>query len=191
MNLKIFHSDETNHRKHEKAITKNGLALKNGPAILRDMGSNNNTDYSNNSNTSITSKLKTMNRENLNKLADYLLRGELKAEFDMEYFDETRKNSQTDGQQIRETSDCGSVGCAVGHGPFAGIPKHKSESWTGYEIRVFDTDMDEFEWLFEKTWAAMDNTPEGAGLRIKHLLKHGLPEDWEEQMNGEKPLTYK
>lgn len=53
---------------------------------------------------------------NLKKLADYLMSGDLKAEFDMSTYDD---DSGTNVLVV----NCGTVGCAVGHGPYAGIEK--------------------------------------------------------------------
>ncbi len=78
------------------------------------------------------------------------------------------------------STDCGSVGCAVGHGPFAGIEKFKTEGWYDYSSRVFglitlggDT---MHNWCFGGGWHLFDNAPRGAALRILWLLDKGLPE---------------
>ena len=52
-------------------------------------------------------------------------------------------------------------------------------------------DSAEWQWLFCAPWTKIDNTPEGAALRIEWLLKNGLPENWQEQMCGLDPLCYK
>ena len=122
-----------------------------------------------------------MNRENLKKLSDYLLSGELKAGFDMGQYADTNDYRVT---------ECGSVGCAIGHGPYAGIPKQRGEDWFEYVDRVFTYDYDIIEWCFDILWAEVDNTPRGAGLRIKWLLDHGVPENYVEQMKGIDPLCY-
>src|SRR6185436_14807510 len=111
---------------------------------------------------------------NLSKLADYLLSGKLKAEFDMNWFD-------AGDDSAPHLHDCGTCGCAVGHGPYAGITKESGESWLDYCLRVFGVDggegwfetlpSPEWDWLFNAYWAEIDNTPEGAGLRIRWLLE--------------------
>lgn len=134
-----------------------------------------------------------MNEGNLMKLAAYLLKGNptANADFTMRVFyddDTASENSPT----------CGSAGCAVGHGPFAGIPKHYYEDWVDYSARVFGwasphsvhIDDDVFDWCFSYDWADTDNTPKGAGKRILHLLRHGLPENFVEQIYGDAPLSY-
>ena len=75
--------------------------------------------------------------------------------------------------------NCGTVGCAAGHGPSFGIKVKKGESWAGYVERVF-TDGDDkiYRWCFHQLWADCDNTPQGAALRILYMLDYGIPEDF-------------
>lgn len=130
-----------------------------------------------------------MNRENLKILADYLLSGKLLVEFHMGMFSEYALG---DTQKAMPT--CGSIGCAVGHSPYAGLPeKAFRESWIDYSYRVFDMSAFEAEWAwcFDSPWADVDNTPEGAGKRILYLLDEGLPDNWYEQRQGFAPLSYK
>lgn len=129
-----------------------------------------------------------MNKENLNKLADYLLSGQLKADFDMRRFD--------DGHLGMAAPICGSVGCAVGHGPYAGIEKHKNECWSEYSDRFSGLKTSciiyvaEWDWCFNPKWADVDNTPEGAAKRINYLLNNGLPHNWRRQIQGLDPISY-
>lgn len=108
-------------------------------------------------------------RDNLIKLATYLLDGDLKAHFNMLIFHDSVENSYS--------TLCGTIGCAVGHGPYAGVPKHPTESWSGYAHRVFGASItvtgDLFTWAFSEDWHQFDSTPEGAGKRIIYYLKHG------------------
>lgn len=53
-----------------------------------------------------------------------------------------------------------------------------------------DEDLHRWYWLFSDGWRETDNTPSGAAARIRHLLSHGLPEDWREQMSGDAKLCY-
>lgn len=117
-----------------------------------------------------------MNVENLRTLADYLLRPKLEASFDM---NEYAENGYTPHMT------CGSVGCAVGHGPYAGILPLAGELWHQYSDRAFGADT--VEWCFSSTWRRYDNTPEGAAHRILYLLKHGKPPkewDYEQYQEG-------
>ena len=103
-------------------------------------------------------------RRNLRKLAEYLLSGDLRAEFDMTLY----------GNECRSplAKECGSVGCAVGHGPYAGISKHDDEEWPEYAGRVFGAHRGHlFGYLFGAGWRYYDNTPEGAGQRIRGVLE--------------------
>lgn len=82
-------------------------------------------------------------------------------------------------------NSCGSVACAVGHGPAAGI--FVPENFISRQGRVFFVDWEEYAkelfagndsnsfWMFSSTWAWTDNTPTGAAARIRYLLAHGEP----------------
>ena len=112
-------------------------------------------------------------RANLEKLAAYLESGNLKAEFDMSDFSDN---------PWRVSNDCGTVGCAVGHGPYAGIEKRPFEFWVNYCHRVFlneNTNEQKIAWefLFSESWAETPfNQAIHAAKRIRHFL-NGLPID--------------
>jgi hypothetical protein len=108
-------------------------------------------------------------RANLAKLAAYL-RGPLKARFDMSFL-------------YWGHDECGSVGCAVGHGPLAGIERREREQWVKYACRAFRADGADFmvwHWCFDGFWWTFDNTPDGAADRIDYMLANGIPDDFEE-----------
>jgi hypothetical protein len=76
--------------------------------------------------------------------------------------------------------ECGTIACAVGHGPGAGImPTLADETWPNYAERVFGAFSDPAEdilvhaWCFDGIWSEHDNTPEGAAKRIIYMLDHG------------------
>lgn len=80
--------------------------------------------------------------------------------------------------------ECGTVACAVGHGPGAGIaPQRLDCSWARYSDRVFGaTTMDDdmvHRWCFDQTWESCDNSPTGAAQRIIYMLEYGIPDDFE------------
>lgn len=134
-------------------------------------------------------------RQNLLKLADYLSRfcETPERQFDMTEFDEVRHRCSTQGQVL----DCGSVGCAIGHGPYAGIPKHDDENWFDYALRVFLPGPQgsrvgylAWDWCFSIAWARTDNSPGGAAARIRWLLEYGVPDDADAQMDREAQLCY-
>lgn len=79
--------------------------------------------------------------------------------------------------------ECGTVACAVGHGPGAGIaPMADDCTWQRYAARVFGADrlMDDIVhgWCFDGAWTVLDNSPTGAAQRIVYMLQHGVPEDF-------------
>lgn len=126
--------------------------------------------------------------QNLLTLADYLEGPTLKAAFDMENYGQCRY----DYPDLPDDT-CGSVGCAVGHGPYAGIPKILSdtgyitlpcaphlESWPTYSQRAFGVEPFSNQWsyLFDSRWCRHDNTPTGAAQRIRTFLTSGVPEEF-------------
>jgi hypothetical protein len=101
---------------------------------------------------------------NLRILAAYLLSGNLKANFDMEVYSENNSSGI-------DKTDCGSVGCAIGHGPYAGIPKNNNETWGIYTGRAFSNHIFHlWQYCFSPSWSYIDNTPQGAGQRILNFL---------------------
>lgn len=129
--------------------------------------------------------------DNLRKLANYLMRFSKlkrpKSTFDMSKF--------SDGEAFaiaRKETECGTFGCAVGHGPYAGVAKRKNENWNDYAERAFGAVMAEgvWRWLFSSLWCVTDNTPAGAAKRIRWYFEHGVPIDHRDQMNGYEPLCY-
>lgn len=124
--------------------------------------------------------------DNLRKLAEYLSAPQLKAAFCMSNFTDNRSNKPSSDE-----TECGSIGCAVGHGPYAGIPKMIGERWSEYSERVFGLlDLVQWEWCFSDFWKWTDNTAEGAAKRIIYLLDNGLPEDSQDQMSGIEDICY-
>jgi hypothetical protein len=133
-----------------------------------------------------------MNRDNLETLAAYL--EGLPADyqhFNMNVYvmKDDRLFNYASGAPF--AGACGTVACAVGHGPAAGIPaKLEEEWWTDYARRVFELKGCENDWCFAGLWVNVDNTPHGAAKRIRYLLDHGLPEDAEYQMYGDAPYLF-
>ncbi len=109
---------------------------------------------------------------NLRRLAAYL-RGPLRARFDMGTF-------AAEGWDNAEAYKCGSVGCAIGHGPHAGIPKVRGVTWETYSVNVFGLEYVSkmWNWCFSCEWDTYDNTPDGAASRIEWLLD-GKPIDFD------------
>ena len=127
-----------------------------------------------------------MNEKNLRKLAKYLEK--LPASYPhFSMFDYV-----SDGTQPQEAHEfeCGTVACAVGHGPAAGIKPKKEEGWCEYEDRVFALAKSEWDWCFASEWRITDNTPQGAAKRILYMLEHGVPADYHAQMIGDEPYIF-
>lgn len=112
-------------------------------------------------------------RANLRKLANYL-KTIPQDRFDMNFF------AAKKGMVIpMEKYDCGTVCCAAGHGPHAGIPFAEEDyCWEGYTQRVFGVNYfdDAYMWMFSAGWAAIDNSPQGAAKRIEMFLDETIPE---------------
>lgn len=126
-------------------------------------------------------------RANLEKLAAYL--EGLPDDYD--HFDMGCYHSQSAGL-TKEVASCGAVACAVGHGLAAGIPSMPEDwDWGRYSHRAFTPAGGFWIWCFSYDWEHVDNTPHGAAKRIRWLLEKGLPENWQDQMNGRAPLCYK
>jgi len=130
-----------------------------------------------------------MNRENLEKLASYL--EELPEDynhFGMDWYFTIDDNWYFPEKATNFT--CGTVACAVGHGPAAGLPGYKGEDWDSYSERVFQLPYLEWCWCFSGHWSEVDNTPHGAAKRIRYLMAHGLPENATAQEAGEAPYLF-
>jgi hypothetical protein len=132
-----------------------------------------------------------MNTENLIKAAAYI-RTVPQEKFDMSVWRDNRSE--------RPENECNSVGCAVGHCTFLdpnikSVAKRHERLFNGFNfwewsLEFFDLGNNQWNWCFDYEWGEVDNTPEGAALRIEWLINHGLPDNWEKQMNGEEELCY-
>ena len=108
---------------------------------------------------------------NLARLADYL-RGlpEDYEDFGMTQFMADRHGREVDVGVIQNS--CGTVACAVGHGPAAGIqPLPGERQWWDYSYRAFvNGDHPLWEYLFSSGWDRIDDTHHGAAARIAYAL---------------------
>ncbi len=69
----------------------------------------------------------------------------------------------------RQGTECGTVACAVGHGPAAGVDVLPGDgSWNTYAYRAFGGPV--FNAAFQVEWQYKDNTPRGAAARILYVL---------------------
>lgn len=123
-----------------------------------------------------------MNRENMLLLAEYLETSVKVRHFNMAVF----RNSQ-----FFSVNECGTSGCALGWAPLVpgleaidsdfycydgtGVKVRGSLSWDEYGARIFelddDDDMDSSIWafLFSEDWQTRDNSPVGAGQRLRWM----------------------
>lgn len=109
--------------------------------------------------------------QNLRRLAAYLLALPADYEdFDMSWW--------TADYRGPASTACGTVACAGGHGPMAGIPSLPGECWATYIDRAFVKGSNPLsDYLFSSAWTEHDNTPQGAGKRILYALHNGIPEN--------------
>lgn len=116
-----------------------------------------------------------MNKENLELLAKLLERKVDPAHFDMSCYFTNGFDMSFLPKSIKPEmySECGTVACAVGHGPLL-FPVQDNESWPAYTERVFGLqfETDPWRYCFGCHWAATDNTPQGAAARIRKLIEN-------------------
>jgi len=127
---------------------------------------------------------------NLRKLAAKLLTVP-ESQFDMDRFSYNPGESGMDSSCT--VHQCGTIGCAVGWGPAAGVEaKDWDQDWWDYGHRVFISadESEAWDWCFSAGWSLTDNSPAGAARRILYLLDAGLPDDLYEQMEGDAPRCY-
>jgi hypothetical protein len=132
-----------------------------------------------------------MNRVNLEKLAAHLEKlPEDYTNFDMRMFF-TRDGTDRPYWDATLAGDCGTVACAIGHGPAAGITiATETADWLDYGEKAFELALDEWDWCFSGHWCEVDNTPHGAAKRIRYFLEHGVPADAEAQRYGQAPYLF-
>lgn len=143
-------------------------------------------------------ELTTEQRENLDKLATYLeklpydykhfdmdefidLDGNPQFEyedelFNLKYSEFSRYARENGGVDKLMIGNCGTVACAIGHGPAAGILLDEVYffdgiiRWRNYSHEKFIYDFDGWYWCFGSVWKNIDNHPWGASARIRYLL---------------------
>lgn len=129
-------------------------------------------------------KITDEQRANLLTLATYLAKGKTAMKFDMGLLCVEDCPGLTEGpawiEHYPDDWECGTVGCALGHGPAAGVEALPGESWYDYACRAFEGgDWILSWWLFSVSWVSHDNTPQGAADRIFYFLETGeVPKRW-------------
>jgi len=120
--------------------------------------------------------------------------GNPKSDIDHLYAEYAKKNGGVDQH------GCGTVACAIGHGPAAGILFKKEELgkddlwddnedewvevttpfWHSYSGRFANIHSPMWNWLFGSEWDRADNHHHGAAARIRYILaKKPLPENFQ------------
>lgn len=128
-----------------------------------------------------------MNKENLLRMVDYI-ETVPQDMFDMKHY------RGSGGNQIE--AECDGVGCIIGHCIHLDAPENiprDSEGqimFTLWSINFTDVESEEWKYLFYPSWCNIDNTPIGAAKRIRWVVEHGVPDNADEQMRGEAPLSY-
>ena len=137
-------------------------------------------------------------RDDLKKLADYLYSLPKNYEhFDM-YSLRATASEEGDWDYLYGLSDietkklsCGTVACAVGHAPLAGIDCSQFDNYADLVYYLTNgNDSLLYRWLFSEHWREVDNTSIGAALRIYIALEHGIPVDGAKQSSGEVSVCY-
>lgn len=97
-------------------------------------------------------------------------------------------NDSVDFLEGHDESDCGAVCCALGCGPFAGIPTDNESYWEDYFENNFGEFVDDglnreempesmrlttaaYDWVFKGLWECFDQSPIGAAGRIDVMIK--------------------
>lgn len=155
---------------------------------------------------SIHPTLTAQQRENFVKLANYLDRlPSSYKEFDMSMFavsidsDNPARSIVVTPAKLRP--GCGTVCCALGHGPLAGIEVGDAPDWLSYSENflslVFTLETQRsiandnaWDWCFASDWDVVDNTASGAAARIRWMLNHGVPEDFQDMIDTVIPVCY-
>lgn len=91
---------------------------------------------------------------------------------------------------------CGTVACLAGNVDIInkrrGIFNLHNKAYSSEQaIKCAGLDYAIKLYLFSVFWTETDNTLSGAIARARYVDKNGLPDDWEAQLYGKAPLSYK
>jgi hypothetical protein len=99
----------------------------------------------------------------------------------------------SDMELLDQNHPCGTVACAAGHGPAAGVPRADDErDWNKYLDRAFGGSNVKSVYcpMFSADWANWDNTPRGAAARIIYALTHLTAQYLHPCNDGDVPALY-
>lgn len=113
-------------------------------------------------------------KQNLLKLARYLWKRKPGKWFNMKFLTNDKRGCDFELSDAEPFVDCGTVGCALGWAPAAGVATKNGEGWERFAVRAFDLPFFSRSWafLFDMNW---DSNPRLAAARIVHLLLQGEP----------------
>jgi len=146
----------------------------------------------------------SINRENLARLSAYLKTlPKDYAAFEMKTFITGAKDPKAARKYATQNGGvnvCGTAGCAIGHGPAAGIlfpdegrffqfysqfdfdnGEYVTGEWPAWDLYSnefflhMEEDEEAWEWCFGSGWSYIDNTPQGAAARIDYILAGNEP----------------
>ena len=117
--------------------------------------------------------------DNLSKLADYLESNVKDEQFNMTYFRMDKidpKSGVIHDVQYTSSSDCGTIGCALGYGPFVVEPSlcdydDGTLSFIKYSDRNFINAKNElWNYLFSEQWEKLSPSRLSAVSRIRNVV---------------------
>lgn len=126
-----------------------------------------------------------MNTKNLMALAQYLYNPPPQMmPFDMSCYVEINGEALSPEEyEVHSSGEnvCNTAACAIGEATALFPTIKEDHHWSGYAKRVFGIHEGTGEvgpWCFAANWSHLDNTPQGAALRILYLVKHGRQPDF-------------
>jgi len=127
-----------------------------------------------------------MNKDNLVKLAKYILEEVTDEQFDMIAFRSNHIGTGVVNCDFKSKNDCGTIGCALGWAPFTKglevveddfiesyITDYEHLSFHNYSKRIFGSyHGDIWDFIFSGDWYVVDNSREGFVKRVIYFLDH-------------------
>lgn len=122
-----------------------------------------------------------MNKENLALLANWIETNVTQEHFDMGFY----RSHEGSIKYFVNVNDCGTCGCCLGWGPFVpGLEVIEDDfkiddllSFYHYGQRIFELTAYQHNFIFDGSWARIDNSVEGAVKRVRYLINNPELED--------------